>query len=133
MVAGTYTGTGTYGENNQNSLTFEFEPMLVIVTSYRSYTSNDDSNVSVLIPNYGMTVSYGYASNLSTYPFIGMGRNVVSVVDNTMSWYESWPVHCYKWGDRAILDTDNTDRGRAMYQMNTNGTTYNYFAIGIKR
>lgn len=131
LVAGTYTGTGTYGENNPNSLTFGFEPMLVIVTSYRYYTSNQYSSISVLIPNYGMNVSYGYASNLSKYPFIGIGRNVVSVVDNTMSWYASWPVRCYRYGDRAMFDADNSNS--AMYQMNDDGTTYNYLAIGIKR
>ena len=131
MAAGTYTGTGTYGENNPNSLTFEFEPMLVIVTSHRYYESNQDSSISVLIPNYGMNVSYGYASHLSMYPFIGIGRNVVSVVDNTMSWYASWPVRCYEYGDRAMFRAD-IDKNY-MYQMNDNGTTYNYFAIGIKR
>lgn len=131
MEAGTYTGTGTYGENNPNSLTFGFEPMLVIVTSYRYYTSNQDSSISVLIPNYGMNVSYGYASNLSTYPFIGIGRNVVSVAGNTMSWYASWPVRCYKYGDRTMFRADNDEN--YMYQMNDNGTTYNYIAIGIKR
>ena len=134
LAAGTYTGTGTDGENNPNSLTFEFEPMLVIVTSYRFYTGDPsikNSNISVLIPNYGMTVSYGYASHLSMYPFIGVGRNVVSVVDNTMSWYADWPVRCYKYGDRAMFRADNDEN--YMYQMNTNGTTYNYFAIGIKR
>lgn len=133
MAAGTYTGTGTHGENNPNSLTFEFEPMLVIVTSYRFYTGDpsiEDSNISVLIPNYGMTVSYSDTRGVTEYPYIGMGRNVVSVVDNTMSWYASWPVRCYKYGDHAIFKTDSES---AMYQMNTNGTTYNYLAIGIKR
>ena len=134
MAAGTYTGTGTYGEDNPNSLTFGFEPMLVIVTSYRYYTSNDNFNVSVLIPNYGMTVSSGYASNLTTYPYIGMGYNAVSVAGNKMSWYtERFPVRCYSYGSSAAFDADIDPGPKAMYQMNTNGTTYNYFAIGIKR
>lgn len=133
MAAGTYKGTGTYGENNPNSLTFEFEPMLVIVTSYRFYTGDpsiQDSNISVLIPNYGMTVSYSNTRGVTEHPYIGMGRNVVSVVGNTMSWYASRPVRCYQYGNYAIF---NTDSKIAMYQMNDDGTTYNYLAIGIKR
>ena len=42
IAAGTYTGTGTYGVGNPNSLTFDFEPKLVIImrppADYSSYT-----------------------------------------------------------------------------------------------
>lgn len=31
IATGSYVGTGTYGESNPNSLTFEFEPKLVII------------------------------------------------------------------------------------------------------
>lgn len=37
IETGTYTGTGTYGSNNPNSLTFSFEPKLVIIVPNGSY------------------------------------------------------------------------------------------------
>lgn len=33
IATGSYTGTGTYGSSNPNSLTFEFEPKLVFISS----------------------------------------------------------------------------------------------------
>lgn len=37
IATGSYTGTGTYGASNPNSLTFEFEPKLVLVNENSQY------------------------------------------------------------------------------------------------
>lgn len=37
IATGSYTGTGTYGVDNKNSLTFDFEPKLVILSSPSTY------------------------------------------------------------------------------------------------
>lgn len=36
IAEGSYVGTGTYGESNPNTLTFEFEPKLVVITEHNS-------------------------------------------------------------------------------------------------
>ena len=105
-ASGTYTGAGTYGSNSRNSLTFDFEPELLIV-----------------MPASG--TSAGHASE-NTYPFGGSlvfanmlvwtGQpgaasnqdNVVSVSGGTVRWYGA----------------------SAAAQLNTSGTTYYYFAAG---
>lgn len=105
-ASGTYTGAGTYGSNSRNSLTFDFEPELLIV-----------------MPASG--TSAGHASE-NTYPFGGSSvfanmlvwtgqpgaasnqDNVVSVSGGTVRWYGA----------------------SAAAQLNTSGTTYYYFAAG---
>lgn len=105
-ASGTYTGAGTYGSNSWNSLTFDFEPELLIVMQASG-------------------TSAGHASE-NTYPFGGglvfanmlvwTGQpgaasnqdNVVSVSGGTVRWYGA----------------------SAAAQLNTSGTTYYYFAAG---
>ena len=66
---GQYTGTGTYGSSNQNSLTFDFPPKIVIVV---------DSQSEISIP---MIMISGYST--------GNGNCIVSWSGNTVSWYTS--------------------------------------------
>ncbi len=46
VVTGTYVGTGTYGINNKNSLTFDFYPVFVVIKPY-SATNVWDSNIII--------------------------------------------------------------------------------------
>ena len=66
---GTYTGTGTYGKSNPNTLTFDFVPKVVIVT---------ESN------KYGNTIN-------RIFWMSGMDRdgesNYFTLNDKTLSWY----------------------------------------------
>lgn len=55
IATGSYTGTGTYGSSNPNSLTFEFEPKLVLV--------NGDSQYG-LIAIKDCTISLASTSNM---------------------------------------------------------------------
>lgn len=102
VVTGSYVGTGTYGADNPNSLTFEFEPKLVIVYSLSSYGLNPyqtywrDSTIWA----YGQTKSViGAQSYISNF----------SLDENTLSWYST---------------------NAATAQLNTSGVIYNYIAIG---
>lgn len=93
IATGSYTGTGTYGESNPNSLTFEFEPKIVIITcassgpiicflcsqTQENYVYNG-GNLKATASWNGMTVNwYGTSqaaqSNVSgyTYNFIAIG------------------------------------------------------------
>ena len=50
IATGSYTGTGTYGASSPNSLTFEFEPKLLIIASAisgKQFTFVRDSTVAI--------------------------------------------------------------------------------------
>lgn len=73
IETGSYVGNGTYGESNPNSLTFGFEPKLLIVG-----TNSGESAHFIWI--YGWS-DFAGASESSTYPLTLNG--------NTISWYGS--------------------------------------------
>ena len=60
ISTGSYVGTGTYGEDNPNSLTFEFEPKLVIVISANS--ALDEMGTFVYNAPYGFSI-YAFDQN----------------------------------------------------------------------
>lgn len=123
IATGSYTGTGTYGASNPNSLTFDFAPKVIMAVCAR-YT-NSGSN----FPN-----GYSYA------PFFAETNqhNVVHM--------DALTSDAYGW--RAGLGQTNSSKypygkksadgktlywyheGGAGYQYNTSGYTYYYIAIG---
>lgn len=79
IETGSYTGTGTYGESNSNSLTFGFVPKMVIVQPKSQGTY---SSYSRFIALNGMTrVNTGGDAGNSDY--------VAYILwdENTFSWY----------------------------------------------
>lgn len=85
IATGSYTGTGTYGESNPNSLTFDGKPLLVIV---RKRTTGD---VAIFYP-FAYDSSYKlYActdlsgTNLNPY----QNTQYAKISGNTMSWYST--------------------------------------------
>ena len=100
MAVGTYIGTGTYGADNLNSLTFSFEPHFVFVTR----------------PGRGNVLS-GDAF-FWAYPSSG----TVSLIDADEDYVNDAILNgnTFMWG--------NGDS--ANYQLNLENTTYLYIAIG---
>ena len=98
IICGSYTGTGTYGSGNPNSLTTGFAPVLVFVhdTEHVGYAP------AILIR--GMTVG---TSNTNS-------DIAVSWRDDGVSWYT----------------TKTSANDPAALQMNSNGKTYYYAAVG---
>lgn len=104
IATGTYTGTGTYGSSNPNSLTFDFSPKIVFfgrVVPSSGYWG------------YGSAIMVKQGDGNSNYTFVGGtgSASKVSYVFNgkTIEWYSS--------GDQD-------------HQLNTAGTTYSYLALG---
>lgn len=71
IATGSYVGTGTYGANNPNTLTFEFEPKLVMVVSQNSYSFGTNSGIAWM--------GQPGASNGKIFTLSG----------NSLSWYSS--------------------------------------------
>lgn len=100
IETGSYVGTGTYGVNNPSSLTFSFEPSILIVqkTNQSTYPT-----YSRLIMQKGMTtVNSGGAAGNDDY--------IATILEwsKTVYWYSS----------------------SAAGQLNQSDTTYSYVAIG---
>lgn len=75
---GSYAGTGTYGQNNPNTLTFSKKPKLIILgpTNTGSSVTSGGNDCIIL---FEITTSFGSGSSDSV--------NYISYSENTMSWY----------------------------------------------
>lgn len=104
IVTGSYVGTGTYGASNPNTLTFDFEPKVVILW-YATSTWEDEASVFLIRWNYTTQFAPGYSTNSNSSVYI----NYITYSGNTISWYNA---------------------GYAYYQLNNPGNTYSYLAIG---
>ena len=107
IAAGSYVGTGTFGETNPNSLTFGFKPQLVII-SYTTEALGCYAFPAFSLGSTYRTKSYYYwgAHNLSNTAL--NATRTAKISGNTLIWY-----------------SDNAD-----FQLNYRNTRYNYLAIG---
>lgn len=107
IETGSYTGTGTYGANNKNSITLSnITPKLVIFIGYVTNVNQTVDRHPTFYP-YGLD-SFTYAEDNLTYR-----ENTVSISGKTISWYFR-----------------STNSSGATYQLNESGKTYLWFAIG---
>ena len=117
IAAGTYVGTGTCGEANPNSLTFTFEPKLLIITTDIPNTGTGEargtySATPVIIP-------YGSPSFNFWYSHAG------HVQYDTYSCAVTWEDTTIRWWNKQAGITES-----AYMQLNDKNVTYRYFAIG---
>lgn len=80
IATGSYTGTGTYGDANANSLTFDFVPKVFFVS--------DAEGIRCSLPWLnGQTVGYVADSDISN--ILGGSAMTLSWNGNTISWYQA--------------------------------------------
>ena len=107
IATGSYTGTGTYGSANKNTLVFQFTPKIVIIVpEFLSY-----SNANAAFSYYGIFINGAGAARTD----LSLGNSLgVSLTwgSNSVSWYSNSNV--------AQLNSNNTD----------NLKCYRYIAIG---
>ena len=104
IVTGSYVGTGTYGAEHPNSLTFDFQPRIVFLGT----NLVDDYNS---VPEYYLlfrSAAHFVARNTSS-------KNTLTWGEKTVSWY--YP---------GSVSESNQD----VKQFNESGVTYHYIAIG---
>lgn len=101
IQTGSYVGTGTYGESNPCSLTFDFEPSVIMISGKGGFTGYEAQNTIVAVNKSPLsTIIHGQ------YPFsVNVNFN-----GNQVSWYTT---------------ADNPG-----YQANDTNYTYSYAAIG---
>jgi hypothetical protein len=100
IQTGTYTGTGTYGVDNPNKLSFSFEPKVIII-SVGGTNSDYVGTPLIMSGKTGVTK-------------VAVGTNIVQPVFYTISgknvsWYSTY---------------------RGDIQFNNTGYSYNWVAIG---
>ena len=106
IVAGSYTGTGTYGADNPRTLTFAFTPILVIITA---------SSTGGVVPGSVFIVNQVKSDGIGNYDNPSFGLDLhLTWGDDRVSWY-----------------TASTDDDAAALQLNKDGQIYRYFAIGL--
>lgn len=102
---GSYTGTGVSGSSNPNSISFPFDPYLVVIARPGEYNYTGSGAFAVITRGQSTfiinTVDSGFG-----------GKNVVSFGANKITWY----VKVGGFGDKT--------------QLNESGVKYYYFAIG---
>lgn len=105
MAVGSYEGTGVSGSDAPNTLSFDFQPMLVAVVADSSYAH---------IPGNIFIRGQGKSSGLTSVDNSAYADNLaINWVGNTLSWYYNQPGN------------------QPMHQLNESGRTYRYFAIGV--
>lgn len=102
IAVGTYTGTGTYGSDGENTLTFDFEPTLVVISRNIAETS---AAGTLLIRGQTKNAGTGYVYQSNSALSL-----TVSWSGNTVSWYSA---------------------STAARQLNSEDATYFYFALGV--
>ena len=112
IEVGSYVGTGTYGASNKNTLSFGFEPKLVILENATGYS--------------GMMLNGIDYARIQYLPHTHSAF-VLSWSGNTLSWYCTKAYYANGTGAESNTSTNNVS---AAYQYNKSGETYRYVAIG---
>lgn len=116
--SGSYVGTGTYGSQNPTSLTFSFEPKLVVINYKFQGTSEIYSGMALITSKYGVH----FAENSITKN-IGIATLQSELINNTLSWFLSI--------DRTLKKSEVAISGASpLVQLNDIQGTYYYTAFG---
>lgn len=107
IASGSYTGTGTYGSGNKNSISFSFAPKLVIIQTRKG---SPESIQTCIFMQTGTTPSSDHGFDGNGFKSSGYTPKATgSLSGSTLSWYNS----------------DSSSE-----QMNISGQTYYYIAFG---
>ena len=102
IYKGSYVGTGTYGENNKNSLQIPFEPSIILI-------ARDGATIGGMITPYLYPQAYFVTTSYYGHDASDYAQCIVSFSGMWMYWYG----------------------GSAIAQLNTSGATYYYTIIGL--
>ena len=119
VAAGTYEGTGIYGYQTPCTLTFDFEPKLVMVY---------EEDMGFLFGDYG---SNAMVSNLILAPkgAVKARRYTYTTYPSAIAIYDcfAWSGNSFSWYSYTNA-AGHTESART--QLNETGKTYHYFAVG---
>lgn len=117
IATGTYVGTGTYGKDNPCTLTFGFTPKFVMV-----YESDMGWLTGYHFDLEGETEYFASATLIAAYGATRAYAHRTAPVGDDFTWGEN----SFSW----YTDTYAGHHMNAALQLNQNGKTYYYIAIG---
>lgn len=120
IEVGSYIGTGTYGEKNPNGLTFSFEPKFVHIIGTSTNGVVGSNEISFVCDS---EVAYyaSYYRSISADLYYVPSWKVINV---------SWDANTIQWYNGEKIYSDTVIERVTDAQMNANGVTYRYIAIG---
>lgn len=110
IATGSYVGTGKYGKDNPNSLTFEFPVKFVVI--YASNSSNPTSDSAMFSVTFSPDFSFGKTDSISWHS--GSSSKAINGID-------------WSNGNRTLSFYSNRSAGM---QLNLSDKTYYYYAFG---
>ena len=125
IAMGSYVGTGTYGKNNPNSISCDFEPKIVKIYTVNHCDDGDFDYITektTFLVEHNLTTSHKSDSNPSGVSYYdGRVKMEISTSNNKVMWYAN--------------ETKKDPNGGpgfefASFQCNASGKTYYYVAIG---
>ena len=117
IATGSYVGTGTYGKDNPCTLTFDFKPIMVFIyTSNMGWLFGSDGDTEV---THTLMALHG-AESAQRHSSISAG-------------YRGDVFDHFTWGDTSFswYSYINSEVEDGTVQLNAEGATYHYLAIGI--
>lgn len=138
IETGSYVGTGTYGSSNPNSLTFGFQPKIIIINQFKTSTYNylngwSFSNPQIIHDGVSLLPKSQINSNYLEHPEIFSKSSVIAFSFNSEFTnnhsgicYGSFENNSFIWccNDEGPIDYENWAQG------NFTNYRYNYIAIG---
>ena len=119
IATGLYIGTGTYGIDNPNSLTFGFKPKIIWFVSYHQGTDNLDF----------LNFPIGPDGNEAYAPVVVMDTIKTTYTNTSAPYYYNYRgSYSRKSFDGTTLQWYHTQD--SAYQLNNKGFRYAYVAIG---
>lgn len=115
ITHGTYAGTGKAGTSNPNTLTFDFTPKLVMISSATIVPSVSTAAQCSTTMIRGNTYAHAFHSDKTAKTYPQITPLSVSWDGDSVSWYD------------AAMNGATANSGN---QLNASSTTYTYVAIG---
>lgn len=117
IATGSYTGIGTYGSANPNSLTFDFAPKILSISSGLAF-QGEEGLLNFPLKISKLTTSYARKNSITT----GSNYNKFDLYMKKSS--DSKTIYWY------VVPLDSSPSNSINYQLNTSGIKYDYIAIG---
>lgn len=134
VVTGSYVGTGVYGKDNKNSITFGFIPKYVGIykAGYIEDAPLSNSVVHFLCgaTTYCYTNAWYYGTQVDDYNPTGASSTKLNFAVSSLgelTWYTDYK---NRWVFNQSPQYDFEEDSAKKHQMNESGTTYYYIAIG---
>lgn len=121
-----YVGTGTYGQKNPNTLTFDFVPEMVIILDGYNYQNYDKCHPIIIIPRLSTSTVYTKFDNNNYLHFHELTYSYNNAT-NTLSFYTAKTGLVSNGSNGLSIDSPTQ-----VYQCNVKNTTYHVLAIGYK-